>query len=81
MTTISKDMTALEGVFFAIGGGKFKVRLYERKGSRYRSGVVLDNEGNVIGSASDYTYGGAGWAIHTPMYAGHASLDQVVIVD
>ena len=81
MATISRDTSPVDAVWFAISGGTFRIRLSGhamRPGQR--SGEVLDDAGNVIGSASDYIYGGRGFAVHTPAYGGFVSTDQVVFV-
>lgn len=79
-TTISNDTDALTAVRFVIGGGKFRVRLRDRQGSRWQWGDVLDDTGAVIGSANTMVYSGEGWCIETAAYHGHAPLGQVVLV-
>ena len=46
-----------------------------------RSGQVLDEDGNVIGSAHDSTYGGGAFAVHSIQYAGYTPLDQIEFVN
>ena len=80
-TTINQDTCPIVAVWHACTGGKFRVRLDEEATSPgRRSGVVLNDAGEVIGRANDNLYGGRGWCIETMPYAGYASLDQVEIV-
>lgn len=70
---------SVSAVIYAISGGKYVVRLTDSTalpGSR--SGEVLDSDGQVIGSASDYIYGGRGFAVHTRAFGGYVSSDQIL---
>ena len=68
-------------VLYALFGGKYVVRLTDataRPGRR--SGEVLDSTGAVIGDASDFIYGGAGFCVHTRAFGGYVPADQIVFV-
>lgn len=67
-------MNALEGVLFACTGGKFLLKKDDRGFID-----VVDNNGEVIGSARLYA-SGEGYAIHTPAYGGFAGLNEVVFI-
>lgn len=65
----------------AIGGLRWTVQL--TPGDRSpgaRSGLVIDRDGTVIGDASDYIYGGRGFAIHTRAFAGYVSAADVDLI-
>jgi hypothetical protein len=77
-----RDTDARTVFIYATFGGKFKVRLHDPNAERgNRWGSVIDNDGEVIGSANDSTYAGRHWCISTVPYAGCADLDQVEIVE
>lgn len=61
---------------------KIRVRLDEGRGlnSPYPAGVVLDDDGRIIGTADSYTYGGTAFAIHTRAVAGWYPFRDVEIV-
>lgn len=42
--------------------------------------LVLDDAGNVIGSASDYIYSGSGFAVHTRPFGGYVAESQIEFV-
>ena len=61
--------------------GKVRVRLSGNGLSeRYPAGQVVDIDGNVIGDASSYTYGGTAFAVHTRPFAGHVRFDECEFV-
>lgn len=74
------NASPVSAVAYAITGGKFRVRLTEDNGPGRRWGQVLDNDNNVIGEASDYTYRGKGFAVHTKPYAGYVPENQIIFV-
>lgn len=81
MSTINSQTSAGVAVVFACLGGKFRVRLDDptaKPGSRW--GDVLDDSGVRIGDASDYIYGGRGFAVHTRPFGGFVSEDQIEFV-
>jgi hypothetical protein len=80
MTTIKADTDSVTAVWFSILGGKFRIRLSQDDGPGRRIGEVLDDSGNVIGSAQDYTYGGNGFAVHTRPFGGFVPMEQVEFV-
>lgn len=80
-TTITADTSPVAAVRHAVAGGKFIIRLDRDNGPGRRSGSVLDDAGNVIGDASDYIYGGRGYAVHTAAYAGFVSESEAVYVE
>lgn len=62
-------------------GSKWRVRLSDPTAEPgRRSGQVVDADGEVIGDASDYTYGGCWFAVHTPAYGGVVAVDQIEFV-
>jgi len=81
MATIDTTTDPLTAVRFALGGGIFRVRLdVGRTQPGARSGKVLDDAGEVIGSASDYIYGGRGFAVSTRAFGGFVPLAQIEFV-
>jgi hypothetical protein len=81
MPTLDSDTNSLAALLFALGGGKFRVRLEDpnaRPGSR--RGAVLNDTGESIGEAADGTYDGAGFAVHTKPFAGYVALEQIEFV-
>ena len=78
--TISNDTNPVDAVFHAVFGGKFLIHLLDDNGPGRRYGNVMDNNGNVIGSASDYIYGGRGYAVNTKPYGGFVPEEQVEYV-
>jgi len=79
--TIDRDTHSVAAVLFAIGGGRFRIRLDDKRARPgQRSGKVLNDAGEVIGSASDYIYGGSGFAVHTRPFGGYVSADQIDFV-
>lgn len=81
MGTINATTDSVSAVVHACMGGKFRVRLEDPKakpGSRW--GDVLDDNGVRIGDASDYIYGGRGFAIHTRPFGGFVSEEQIEFV-
>lgn len=79
-TTISANTSPVDAVFHSVLGGKFRVRLTRDNGPGRRSGEVLDDAGNRIGDASDYIYGGRGYAVHTRPFGGFVPESQIVYV-
>ena len=70
---------SVSAVWYALTGGKYIVRLTDEHAQPgNRSGDVLDSDGKVIGSASDYIYGGAGFAVHTRAFGGYVPTEQIV---
>lgn len=80
MATIQEKTDSVTAVFHALLGGMFRVRLTEDRGPGRRHGEVLDDAGNVIGSAADYIYGGKGFAVHTRPFGGYVPCDQIQFV-
>ena len=81
MKTIKEDTNPVTAVWFALMGGKFRVRLHvEDHPTVSRWGDVLDDDDNVIGSASDFIYGGRGFAIHTKAYGGFVPSENIDFV-
>lgn len=76
MTTINQETKCVEAVWFAVLGGKFILR---KDGDSDRFCYVLDDEGNVIGSAQRIYANG--YAVHTKPYAGYVNDKQIVFVD
>jgi len=61
--------------------GKVRVRLTGNGlQERYPSGDVVDIDGNVVGMASSYTYGGNAFAVHTRPFAGYVRFDECEFV-
>jgi len=58
-----------------------KIKLIGNNPPGRRSGQVIDDEGNIIGSAHDSTYGGGAFAVHSIRYAGYTPLDQIEFVE
>ena len=56
--------------------GKVRVRLIGERFARYPQGEVLDADGNVVGEATSYTYGGAAFAVHTLPFASHVKFSE-----
>ena len=54
--------------------GKVRVRLIGERYARYPQGEVLDADGNVVGEATSYTYGGAAFAVHTLPFASNRAI-------
>lgn len=82
MTTIDNNTSSVDAVWHAVTGGKFRIRLLpQEKGSRSRWGIVLNDKGEQIGDANDYTYGSRGFAVHTGPYGGFVSIEQIEFVD
>jgi hypothetical protein len=82
MTTISQETDSVAAVFFAVLGGKFRLRLEDPKappGRRFAD--VLDDQGNRIGGAYDYVYSGTGYAVHTRAFAGYVPEAQIEYVE
>ncbi len=79
--TISSNTNCVSAMRHAVLGGTFRVRLNEDRGPGHRWGEVLDDAGNVIGSAQDYTYGGSGFAVHTRPFAGYVPTHQIEFVE
>lgn len=52
------------------------MRIQVTKKAPYPYGRVLDAEGNIIGDANSYTYGGAAWAIQTREFGGYMPFDS-----
>lgn len=80
MTTIKSDTSPVQAVMFAVTGGTFRLQLTNDEGPGHRSGYILDDDGNRIGDASDFIYGGRGFAVHTKPFAGFVSIDQIEFV-
>lgn len=76
MPTISNDTNPVAAVYFAILGGTFRLRRDHRDP---KWAEVLDDAGNVIGSAHQ-CYANGGWAVHTGPFAGYVRPDQVECV-
>lgn len=82
-----RELDAVSAVWHSLMGGKFRVRLSAwpnepvdtRPGHRF--GDVLDEDGTVIGSAHDSTYGGRGFVVHTKPYGGFVPCDQIEFVE
>ena len=49
---------------------RIQIHLTDDDGPGRRFGNVVDDDGKTIGSAHDYIYGGAGYAVHTVRFAG-----------
>jgi hypothetical protein len=60
--------------------GKVRVRLTSGMYARYPRGEVLDAAGVVIGEACSYTYGGAAFAVHTELFAGHVRFAECAFI-
>lgn len=80
MTTIKADTDSYTGVLFAVLGGIFRLRITDGTEPGHRSAHVLDDEGELIGSAHDLIYGARGWAVSTHAYGGFVSAAQVELV-
>ena len=82
VTTIDRNTDSLSAVWHAITGGRFRVRLDDPKApAGKRSGAVLDDRDEVLGTASDYIYGGAGFCVHTRAFGGYVALEQIEFVE
>ena len=80
--TINANTNSVAAVMYSCLGGKFRIKLennHALPGHRY--GAVLDDNGNTIGHAYDYTYHGGGFAVHTDPYAGYVPLTQIDFID
>lgn len=80
MSTINENTNPVSAVLHAVTGGKFRVRLTTDEGPGRRDGYVLDDSDNIIGSASDATYNGRGFAVHTKPYAGYVPEEDIIFV-
>lgn len=81
MATIQDTTNPVQAVWHACSGGRFRVKLRDKRAKPgSRGGYVLDDAGNVIGDASDYIYGGRGFAIHTKPFGGYVPDDQIDFV-
>lgn len=81
MITLQADTDPLTAIMFNLGGGIFRVRLYEPDAVEgRRTGLVLDDKDDVIGTASDYIYGASGFAVHTRPFAGFVPAKQIEFV-
>lgn len=49
---------------------RIRIHLTDNDGPGRRFGNVVDQQGNTIGSAHDYIYGGRGYAVHTERFGG-----------
>ena len=77
-----RELDAVTAVFRSIFGGNYRVRLRDKDAPPgRRSGLVIDLDGEIIGSASDYTYSGSGFALHTSNYAGYVPIADIEFVD
>jgi hypothetical protein len=77
-----RDLDALQATIRAIFDGKYKVRLREKDAPPgRRHGSVIDLDGEIIGSASDGTYEGRGFAVHTNNFAGYIPNECIEFVD
>lgn len=76
--TIDNSTDSVAGVWFALLGGKFLLRIDHEFSSTFAD--VLDSCGNVIGSATQM-YADGGWAVHTKPYAGYVEPSQIIFVD
>ena len=74
MTTIKVETDPLAAVFFAVAGGKFRLKSAEDGFVK-----VLDDDGNIIGSA--YRIYPDGYAVETAPYAGYVADSQIEWVD
>ena len=70
MATIRADTSPLAATLFAVAGGKFRMR--KDKDGFVR---VLDDDGNVIGSA--HRIYDDGYAVETPPYWGYVPDSQI----
>lgn len=80
MATINADTDALIAVMHVVRDGTIRIRLTHDGGPSHRSGVVLDDEDNVIGECRDYIYGAAGFSVWTKPFAGFVSIEQIEFV-
>ena len=78
--TIREDTSPVAAVWFSLLGGKFRIRLIGDNCPGRRTGDVLDDDGNIIGSAHDSIYGGHGFAVHTKPFGGFVPEDQIDFV-
>lgn len=81
MSTITATTNPVNAVWHSLTGGKFRVKLENKRavpGRRY--GQVLDDNGNQIGDASDYIYGGRGFAVQTRPFGGFVPVEQIEFV-
>jgi hypothetical protein len=74
--TIKDTTDPLTAMWFALSQGTFRIRMRQDG----LSGEVLDDDDNVIGSASTYLYGSRGFSVHTRPFAGFVSRDQVQLI-
>jgi len=72
--TITDKTDSLTAVMFVIGGGKFRLR----KTSEFTA-HVLDDDGNVIGSANRIYPDG--YAVHTRPFGGYVNDSQIIFVE
>lgn len=79
MSAVNPPTESVAAVWYALLGGKYLVRLDDESAPPgRRSGVVMNSSGEVIGYASDYIYGGAGFSVHTKPFGGYVPSDQIV---
>ena len=76
-TTLTGTENALEGVYFSVLGGTFKLKKTTVDGYTFHD--VVNDDGQVIGSA--HRIYSDGWAVHTKPYAGYVPDSQIVMVD
>ena len=81
MKTIGDDTDPIDAVRHALSGGKFILRLHDPNAAEtLRTADVLDEAGNRIGGAQDWTYKGKAFVVTTRPFAGHVPLSQIEFV-
>ena len=82
MTLFTAETTAVEAIrAIALDRMKFRIKLHgDGLKERYPNGVVVDEEGEIIGGVDSYTYGGYAFALHTRNFAGYVSFDECEFV-
>lgn len=81
MSVLSPDSSPVGAVMYVILGGRIRVQLTEDLDPSRRSGHVVDEDGNIIGTATSYPYGASGFSVHTEPFAGFVPVSQVEFVD
>lgn len=82
MSALREDSSPVVAVLYAVGGGRFTVRLHpdspREPGRRY--GEALGADGEPIGSAHQATYGVRGWTVWTRPFAGFVPAANVEVI-
>src|SRR5581483_3233408 len=74
--TIHEKMNPVAALWHYLFGGKFLLRHYS---DCKDTGMVLDENGNIIGEA--HTLRSGGWSVQTKPFGGTVPTEQIIFVD